>query len=216
MPIRPRDGPVPVVRSSGEDRNAFAGVPFAEACPAGRACGCGQCRRVGAGTAARRTRCRSRAARGRRAGHAHAAQPRRGPAVRLGPPLRAQQPRQPRAQRRAHAVRRAGREPHQGDGRPWPRARLRRRSRAPASARRAAARGRARPRAPRAAARSARRSSPSSAALRRFTSTCTRPTIASTPPSAINKPPYQMKVTNGFHHTRNCQRPSGVWLPITA
>ena len=39
-----------------------------------------------------------------------------------------------------------------------------------------------------------------------------RPTSASRPPSAISTPPSQINVTNGFHHSRSCQRPCSSWL----
>ena len=39
-----------------------------------------------------------------------------------------------------------------------------------------------------------------------------RPISASTPPSAISTPPNQIKVTNGFHHRRSCQRPCSSLL----
>ena len=35
----------------------------------------------------------------------------------------------------------------------------------------------------------------------------TRPSSDSAPPSAISAPPSQISVTNGFHHSRSCQRP---------
>ena len=38
------------------------------------------------------------------------------------------------------------------------------------------------------------------------------PSSASAPPSAISAPPSQIRVTNGFHHSRSCQPPDGVGL----
>ena len=42
-----------------------------------------------------------------------------------------------------------------------------------------------------------------------------RPISASKPPKATSAPPSQINVTNGFHHSRNCQRPASC-LPMTA
>ena len=39
-----------------------------------------------------------------------------------------------------------------------------------------------------------------------------RPISASRPPSATSAPPSQIRVTNGFHHRRSCQRPCSVRL----
>ena len=54
------------------------------------------------------------------------------------------------------------------------------------------------------------------AAVRRRTSPDTRPISASSPPNAIIRPPYQIQVTNGFHHSLICQRPPSASPPITA
>ena len=42
-----------------------------------------------------------------------------------------------------------------------------------------------------------------------------RPTSDSAPPSAISTPPSQINVTNGFHHSRSCQRPCPSGWPST-
>ena len=41
-----------------------------------------------------------------------------------------------------------------------------------------------------------------------------RPTSASRPPKATSAPPSQIRVTNGFHHRRSCQRPCSSSSPI--
>ena len=43
----------------------------------------------------------------------------------------------------------------------------------------------------------------------------TRPMSDKRPPKATKPPPSQMKVTNGFHHSRSCHRPCPSCSPIT-
>ena len=74
--------------------------------------------------------------------------------------------------------------------------------------------GEQRPAAARAASASCR--TPRSAVARaRRRSRRTRPSSDSAPPIATSAPPDQISVTNGFHHSRSCQRPCSSGWPST-
>ena len=54
------------------------------------------------------------------------------------------------------------------------------------------------------------------ALLALFALQLSRPTSASSPPSAMMTPPSQIQVTKGFHQTMTCQRPSSPSSPTIA